>query len=85
MRPHTLRYNGVDLSGWTTEPPPLIFTIADAVSPERWALRAEIDRVRDELGVPRVFFPGAPDGRNSWEGEPAPIWDAVVAEMGAPL
>ena len=75
----TVIYNGVDLSGG----PVRAFTIDDAVSPERWELRAEIDRVRDELGLPRVFFPGAPDGRNSWEDEPAPIYDQLQRERGA--
>lgn len=48
-------------------------------------LRASFAGFKEQMAkVAAVFNPGAPDGRNSWEDEPAPIWDAVVAKHGRP-
>lgn len=65
--------------------PAWVSTVADAVSLERWALRFEVDRVRDELGLPRAFFPRAffPDEPRcgiDCSGEPTPIYDQLQRE-----
>ena len=47
-------------------------------------LRASFAGFKEQMDkVAAVFNPGAPDGRNSWEDEPAPIYDQLQRERGA--